>query len=156
MTTTHLLGSLTSLFADAAAAFGYMSGRRKTMAETDSRKTIVLTGASRGIGHATVKRFSREGWRVITCSRQAFAEDCPWPAGPEDHIKVDLADQEDVGIAVSVVQEAGTVVIANNLIADTPSGAIVGREWDKTVTGDLSKEGAERYVQLSIDGNRVR
>ncbi|TIT97620.1 MAG: SDR family oxidoreductase, partial [Mesorhizobium sp.] len=47
------------------------------MAEIDSRKTIVLTGASRGIGHATVKRFSREGWRVITCSRQAFAEDCP-------------------------------------------------------------------------------
>jgi uncharacterized secreted repeat protein (TIGR03808 family) len=62
----------------------------------------------------------------------------------------------DVGIAVSVVQEAGTVVIANNLIADTPLGAIVGREWDKTVTGDLSKEGADRYVQLSIDGNRVR
>ncbi|TIT56316.1 MAG: SDR family oxidoreductase, partial [Mesorhizobium sp.] len=55
------------------------------MAELDTRKTIVLTGASRGIGHATVKRFSREGWRVITCSRQAFAEDCPWPAGPEDH-----------------------------------------------------------------------
>ncbi|RWF14656.1 MAG: SDR family oxidoreductase [Mesorhizobium sp.] len=74
------------------------------MAETDTRKTIVLTGASRGIGHATVKRFSREGWRVITCSRQAFAEDCPWPAGPEDHIKVDLADQEDVGIAVSEIR----------------------------------------------------
>lgn len=74
------------------------------MAETDTRKTIVLTGASRGIGHATVKRFSREGWRVITCSRQAFADDCPWPAGPEDHIKVDLADQEDVGIAVSEIR----------------------------------------------------
>ncbi|UCI30045.1 SDR family NAD(P)-dependent oxidoreductase [Mesorhizobium sp. B4-1-4] len=74
------------------------------MAELDTRKTIVLTGASRGIGHATVKRFSREGWRVITCSRQAFAEDCPWPAGPEDHIKVDLADQEDVGIAVSEIR----------------------------------------------------
>jgi uncharacterized secreted repeat protein (TIGR03808 family) len=62
----------------------------------------------------------------------------------------------DVGIAVSVVQEAGTVVIANNLIADTPSGAIVGKEWDKTVTGDLSKEGADRYAQLSIEGNRER
>ena len=74
------------------------------MAEIDTRKTIVLTGASRGIGHATVKRFSREGWRVITCSRQAFAADCPWPAGPEDHIKVDLADQEDVGIAVSEIR----------------------------------------------------
>lgn len=56
------------------------------------RKTLVLTGASRGIGHATVKRFNAAGWRVITCSRQAFSEDCPWEAGPEDHVVIDLAD----------------------------------------------------------------
>jgi NAD(P)-dependent dehydrogenase (short-subunit alcohol dehydrogenase family) len=74
------------------------------MAQQDDRKTLVLTGASRGIGHATVKRFSREGWRVVTCSRQAFAENCPWPAGPEDHIKVDLSDQEDVGIAIGEIR----------------------------------------------------
>jgi NAD(P)-dependent dehydrogenase (short-subunit alcohol dehydrogenase family) len=59
------------------------------------RKTLLLTGASRGIGHATVKRFSAEGWRVLTCSRHAFPENCPWPAGPEDHIQVDLADPND-------------------------------------------------------------
>jgi len=74
------------------------------MAEAAKRKTLVLTGASRGIGHATVKRFSREGWRVITCSRQDFAEDCPWPAGPDDHIKVDLSDPEDVGLAVAEIR----------------------------------------------------
>jgi len=74
------------------------------MAETERRKTLVLTGASRGIGHATVKRFSREGWRVVTCSRQAFAENCPWPSGPEDHIKVDLSDPEDVGVAVAEIR----------------------------------------------------
>jgi NAD(P)-dependent dehydrogenase (short-subunit alcohol dehydrogenase family) len=74
------------------------------MTDTDTRKTIVLTGASRGIGHATVKRFSREGWRVITCSRQAFSEDCPWPQGAEDHIRVDLTDPEDVGQAVSDIR----------------------------------------------------
>ena len=62
----------------------------------------------------------------------------------------------DRGIAVSVVSGAGTAVIADNLISDAPLGAIVGMEWDKTVTGDLSKDGAERYAQLSIDGNRVR
>jgi len=55
------------------------------------RKTLILTGASRGIGHATVKRFSTAGWRVISCSRHPFPEDCPWDAGPEDHIQVDLA-----------------------------------------------------------------
>ena len=74
------------------------------MAEPDTRKTLVLTGASRGIGHATVKRFSREGWRVITCSRQDFSEDCPWPSGPEDHIKIDLSDPEDVGSAVAEIR----------------------------------------------------
>ena len=56
------------------------------------RKTLLLTGASRGIGHATVKRFASAGWRVISCSRHPFPEDCPWEAGPEDHIQVDLAD----------------------------------------------------------------
>lgn len=80
------------------------SGQENPVTVTDQRKTLVLTGASRGIGHATVKRFSKEGWRVITCSRQAFADNCPWPAGPEDHIKVDLADPEDVGVAVSEIR----------------------------------------------------
>jgi NAD(P)-dependent dehydrogenase (short-subunit alcohol dehydrogenase family) len=56
------------------------------------RRILLLTGASRGIGHATVKRFSAAGWRVITCSRHPFPENCPWEAGPEDHIQVDLAD----------------------------------------------------------------
>ena len=62
----------------------------------DERRTLILTGASQGIGHATVKRFSAAGWRVITASRRAFSEDCPWEAGPEDHIRIDLADPEDV------------------------------------------------------------
>ena len=66
----------------------------------EDRKTLILTGASRGIGHATVKRFSSAGWRVITCSRHGFPEDCPWEAGPEDHIQVDLANPENVREAI--------------------------------------------------------
>lgn len=73
--------------------------------EQASRKTLILTGASRGIGHATVKRFSTAGWRVITCSRQPFPEDCPWDAGPEDHIVVDLASSEDTHKAIAVMKE---------------------------------------------------
>lgn len=97
------------------------------MADSDARKTLVLTGASRGIGHATVKRFSKEGWRVFTCSRQAFAEDCPWPAGPEDHIKVDLSDPEDVGSAVAEIRhrlavEGGTLNALVNNAAISPKG----------------------------------
>ena len=74
-------------------------------AAADERKTLILTGASRGIGHATVKRFSTAGWRVITCSRQPFSEDCPWDAGPEDHIVVDLASSEDTHKAIAQMKE---------------------------------------------------
>jgi NAD(P)-dependent dehydrogenase (short-subunit alcohol dehydrogenase family) len=68
--------------------------------EPEEQRTLILTGASRGIGHATVKRFSSAGWRVITCSRHAFPENCPWAAGPEDHIQVDLSDPNDTLRAV--------------------------------------------------------
>jgi NAD(P)-dependent dehydrogenase (short-subunit alcohol dehydrogenase family) len=69
------------------------------------RRTLLLTGASRGIGHATVKRFSAAGWRVITCSRHAFPENCPWEMGPEDHIQVDLADPEDTIAAIAEIKQ---------------------------------------------------
>ncbi len=71
----------------------------------DDRKVMLLTGASRGIGHATVKRFAAEGWRVITCSRQALDPRCPWSSGTEDHIQLDLADPADTINAVEVIRD---------------------------------------------------
>jgi NAD(P)-dependent dehydrogenase (short-subunit alcohol dehydrogenase family) len=68
-------------------------------------RCLLLTGASRGIGHATVKRFSAEGWRVLTCSRQAFDTNCPWPGGEENHIQVDLSDPADTINAVEVIRD---------------------------------------------------
>lgn len=75
-----------------------------TSHSNEPRRTLLLTGASRGIGHATVKRFSSAGWRVITCSRHAFPEQCPWEAGPEDHIQVDLADPDDTFAAIAEIK----------------------------------------------------
>ena len=69
------------------------------------RKTLLLTGASRGIGHATVKKFSNEGWRVISCSRHAFSKHCPWPGGEENHVQVDLADPNDTIAAIKTIKE---------------------------------------------------
>lgn len=59
---------------------------------SEAQKVLLLTGASRGIGHATVKRFSAAGWRVLTVSRQAFSEYCPWEGGEKDHLQIDLSD----------------------------------------------------------------
>lgn len=68
------------------------------------QKTLLLTGASRGIGHATVKRFAREGWRILTCSRHPFPEGCPWGGGRDDHIQIDLADPAATMAAIEVIR----------------------------------------------------
>ena len=73
------------------------------MAKAD--KTLLLTGASRGIGHATVRRFRREGWNVITCSRHPFPAECPWGGGRDNHVEIDLADPKDTIRAVEVIRE---------------------------------------------------
>ena len=61
-----------------------------------------------------------------------------------------------MGIAVSVVPGAGSALIANNLIADAPLGAVVGVAWRQPVTEDLTRGGADRFAQLTIGGNQTR
>ena len=56
------------------------------------RRTLLLTGASRGIGHAAVKKFSAEGWRVLTVSRHPFDPRCPWEGGADNNVQLDLQD----------------------------------------------------------------
>jgi NAD(P)-dependent dehydrogenase (short-subunit alcohol dehydrogenase family) len=92
-----------------------------TSTPNQPRRTLLLTGASRGIGHATVKRFSAAGWRVITCSRHAFPENCPWEAGPEDHIQVDLADEDSTEAAIAEIKQR---LEANELHALVNNAAI--------------------------------
>ena len=36
-----------------------------TEAGSPARKTVIVTGASRGIGHVTAKTFLDRGWRII-------------------------------------------------------------------------------------------
>ena len=69
------------------------------------QKVILLTGASRGIGHATVRKFSEEKWRVITCSRQAFDPKCPWPGGEDNHVQVDLSNPNNTLEAIDEVKK---------------------------------------------------
>src|SRR5688500_979342 len=77
-------------------------------------RTLILTGASRGIGHATVKRFAGEGWRVVTCSREDVPAECRRDPGWSDHIMADLAEaaEADRFVAEALARLAGAPVHA--------------------------------------------
>jgi NAD(P)-dependent dehydrogenase (short-subunit alcohol dehydrogenase family) len=59
---------------------------------SETRPVMLLTGASRGIGHATVKLFQERGWRLLTVSRQPFSPLCRWQSARESHLQADLGD----------------------------------------------------------------
>lgn len=81
-----------------------------------TKKTVILTGASRGIGHATVQRFSDEGWQIISCSREDIPDHCKRDPNWTHHIPTDLAIPASVE---AFVKEA------NGLIGSGPVHALV-------------------------------
>jgi NAD(P)-dependent dehydrogenase (short-subunit alcohol dehydrogenase family) len=89
-----------------------------TQLPSTERKTLLLTGASRGIGHATVQRFSEAGWQIITTSREAVPAECKRDPNWTHHIPADLADVKQVDRFIAEVREllggSGLDALVNN------------------------------------------
>ena len=80
----------------------------------EDRKTVVITGASRGIGHATARRFLDAGWRIITCSREAVPEACRRDPNWTCHIPTDLNDPASLA---DFVEQANAALVGAPLHA---------------------------------------
>jgi NAD(P)-dependent dehydrogenase (short-subunit alcohol dehydrogenase family) len=78
------------------------------------RKTLLLTGASRGIGHATVRRFSDAGWRVITSSREGVPPECKRDPNWTHHVTADLTQ---AGAVEHFIAEVNGIIGAGALQA---------------------------------------
>jgi len=104
-------------------------------------KTIVITGASRGIGAALAKRFAREGGAVVVCANEPACEtvatDIVKAGGKAIAFVANVTNKGDVialydaaekafgGIDVSI-QNAGIITIAR-------VEALTENEWDKVM-----------------------
>jgi len=112
------------------------------------QKTMILTGASRGIGHATVRRFNNEGWRVITCSRHPFPVECPWGGGQENHVQIDLGDPKSAIKGVERIRERlnGRLDALVNNAGISPKGP--EGERLSTLTTDLADWGRVFHVNF--------
>ena len=63
--------------------------------------------------------------------------------------------QASIGIAVSVVPGARSVLISANVVTGFRRGAVVGMDHARPITGELAKDGAQPHAHLSITGNRI-
>ena len=72
---------------------------------SDSRKSILITGCSTGIGHDAAHRLARRGWRVFAACRAAEDADRLTAEGLEG-IVLDYEDRDSVARAAEAVLEA--------------------------------------------------
>lgn len=60
-----------------------------------------------------------------------------------------------IGIAVSLIPKERNALIANNVISEARLGAVVGTEFGKPVTGDLTRGDDKRAAGIRVEGNSV-
>ena len=74
-------------------------------ADQGPKPVVAVTGASRGIGHAIVRKFHNAGWEVYTLARTPFSNACPWAEGIIRHIEVDLGSADAIAASAERLQE---------------------------------------------------
>ena len=83
-------------------------------------RVAVVTGASSGIGSATVSRLLDDGWSVIGLSRSPVER----PSEQFRFLQVDLTDSSELRRALRSISEVTAVVHAAGLMHTAPLGAL--------------------------------
>lgn len=124
------------------------------MAETH-HGTVLITGCSSGIGHATAARLAADGWKVYATARRAETLAGLEAAGCAT-LALDVTSEESMAAAVdTVVAAEGAVGVLINNAGYSQSGAVesvpvdeVRRQFETNVFGLL------RMCQLVLPGMR--
>jgi len=103
-------------------------------------KTIVITGAGRGIGYALAQLAARQGYHVFALSRNIKAIE---PSDSVHPLSIDITDTNALETFVSQLEKEGTVVdiLINN------AGAFLNKPFAET-----SKEAFEAIYQVNVFG----
>jgi NAD(P)-dependent dehydrogenase (short-subunit alcohol dehydrogenase family) len=99
--------------------------------------TVLITGASRGIGLEFVRQYAADGWRVLACCRKpAQAEELRSIDGDVERHTLDVTD----GMAVRGLAgeyDLPIDVVINNAGIYGPKGAVAGEiddaDWDRVM-----------------------
>jgi NAD(P)-dependent dehydrogenase (short-subunit alcohol dehydrogenase family) len=110
---------------------------------TDKAKTVVVTGASSGIGKATAQLFARRGWNVVATMRNPAAERDLMETASLKLVPLDVQDPASIKAAVETALTAfGTIDVWINNAGygafgpiEAASRAQVQRQYDVNVFG---------------------
>ena len=107
-------------------------------------RVAIVTGASRGIGAAIVRRLADEGASVVACARSIEACD-----GAALCLKVDVSDSEQVDACVkATIEKFGRVDVLVNNAGITRDGLLMRMsddDWDKVI--DINLKGTFLFTR---------
>lgn len=119
------------------------------MASNVAKRTVLITGASRGLGAECCRQYAQSGWAVIAASRGGRL-----PPGCEEHAAsieaatLDITSPDDVSALAATLEGHAIDVLVNNagvaLDRDANLGEVDYDAWRRTL--DTNVLGAHRVV----------
>lgn len=126
-------------------------------------KTVLITGASRGLGRAIAERFGEAGARVVVGYRRREEEarqtlDLVRAAGGDGELAgFDVTNMDDVERAIGrIVTAHGSIdVVVNNagVVDDAPFALMAREQWDRVIRTDLD---GTFHVARAVIGSMLR
>ena len=132
-------------------------------------KTAMITGAARGIGLVTARKFAAEGARVAMCdvdevAGRKAAEEIQKTSPGSLFFYLDVTDRESVAVTVEgIVSQCGGIdILINNagIKADAQLGALEESDWDQVIDVNLKgvfncTQAVSRVMSLAGGGRIV-
>jgi 3-oxoacyl-[acyl-carrier protein] reductase len=108
------------------------------MSASSEKRTVIITGASGGLGKTLVAEFARAGWNVVAASRSASSR-AEFENVLSLSMDVTARDQIDAAISQALERFGRIDALINNAgaIADGTCGQLSDEDWQRVLDANL-------------------